>query len=113
MNPSILSFDGGINNGTSNVMIRCKCINTGNKEIQWYYPDKKEITFNYAEDSPYLIQESGTLIFPIFNDSNQGTYYCGVGNDLILTANISLTLWTGMYVIVMCSFFRMEICILY
>ena len=97
MNPSILSADGGIYNGTSNVMINCNCINTDNQEIRWYSPT---ITISNAvsEDSPYLIQGSGTLIFPLFNDLYQGTYYCGVRNDSMFAANFSLTLWTGMLI---------------
>jgi len=79
-------------------MINCNCINIGNQQIRWYSPDEKEVSFNYIEpeDTPYVIM--GTLIIPIFNDSYQGAYYCGVMNDLMFGANINLTLWTGMFV---------------
>ena len=94
-NPSILSADGGIVNGTSNVMINCNCIDADYQEIMWHSPT---IPLNNAvsEDSPYVIQGSGSLIFPLFNDSHQGIYYCGVRKDSMFAANISLTLWTGM-----------------
>ena len=95
---SVFPADGGINNGTSNVMMKCNCIGSNFQNIRWYSPDEKEITLYDAEDSPYLIQESGTLVFPIFNDSYQGIYYCAAGNDSIFAANISLTLWTGMFI---------------
>ena len=97
INPSFLSTDDGINNGTLNVMINCNCINVGNQQIKWYSPDKKEVSFNYTEpeDMPYVLM--GTLIIPIFNNSYQGAYYCGVMNDSMFGANINLTLWTGMY----------------
>jgi len=101
LNPFSLLADGRINNGTPNVMIKCNCTNTDYRQIRWYSPDKKEIPFQLSEpgDLPYFVLEKGTLIIPIFNDSYQGTYYCGVKNG---TANISLTLWTqsGMYVYV-------------
>ncbi|XP_065903856.1 uncharacterized protein [Dysidea avara] len=95
LNPSFLPADSGINNGTSNVMINCKCFNIDYQQIRWYSPNEEEVPFNYTEteDLPYVI--NGTLIIPIFSDSYQGTYYCGVGNDSVFGANISLTLWTG------------------
>ena len=95
--PSTLHADGGINNGTSNVIMKCSCIDTDYQEIRWYSPDEKEITLNYAGDAPYFIQESGALIFPIFNNLHQGIYYCGVESDSTFAANISLTPWTGMH----------------
>ena len=97
INPAVLAVDGGINNGTSNVMMKCNCLSTNYQDIRWYSPNKEEITLHYAEDTPYLIQESGTLVFPIFNDTYQGTYYCGVGNDSMFAANVSLNVWTGMF----------------
>jgi len=84
-----------------NVMIKCNCINADNREIRWYSASNgKDITVNHAEpqDTPYVMKESGTLVFPIFNDLYQGIYYCGVGKDLMFAANINLTLWTGNYV---------------
>ena len=100
LNPSFIPNDGGINNGTSNVMINCKCLNIDYQQIRWYSPDEEDIPFNYTEteDLPYVI--NGTLIIPIFNDSYQGTYYCRVGNDSVSVWNISLTLWTGVCVYV-------------
>ena len=83
-------------------MINCKCFNIDYQQIRWYSPNEEEVPFNYTEteDLPYVI--NGTLIIPIFSDSYQGTYYCGVGNDSVFGANISLTLWTGMYVCLCC-----------
>ena len=104
MNPSVLAGSKVIN-VTSSVIIKCICVNANAdfNKIRWYSPDKKEITDNNAEseDTPYLIQNSGTLVFPIFSDSHQGIYYCGVGKDSVFVANINLTLWTGMYVQIM------------
>ena len=98
LNPSFLHADGGINSGTSNVMVNCKCFDVNYQQIRWYFPGQRKVTFSYAEseDLPYVI--NGTLIIPIFNNSYQGTYHCGVGNDSVFVANISLTLWTGMSV---------------
>ena len=100
INPSYLPAGGGINNGTSNVTIQCNCISTGPEEIRWYSPDGKEITDNYVEalDTPYVVQQSGILMLPIFNKSHQGTYYCGVGKNPMIAASINLTLWAGMFV---------------
>ena len=79
-------------------MISCKCFNINYQQIRWYSASQRKVPFNYteSEDIPYVI--NGTLIIPIFNDLYQGTYYCGVGNDSLFGANISLTLWTGMCV---------------
>ena len=100
LNPSFIPADGAVHNGTSNVMINCKCLNFDYQHIRWYSPDQRKVPFNYteSEDLPYVIK--GTLIFPIFNNSYQGTYYCGVRNDSVFDANITLTLWTGMLVCV-------------
>jgi len=97
-NPVVLFTDGGINNGRSNVMMKCNCFDTEPQEIKWYSPDEKEITLTYSrpDGAPYLVQRNGTLIFPIFNSSYQGTYLCGIGYDSPFVANISLKLWTGM-----------------
>ena len=111
LNPSFLLVDGGINNGTSNVMINCDCFNTGHQQIRWYSPDKEEILAE-PEDLPYVTQEKGTLVIPIFNDSYQGTYYCRVGNDSVFAANISLTPWIGMFVCVfMCVCLCVHLCV--
>ena len=100
LNPSFPPTDGAVNNGTSNVMINCLCYNIDNQQIRWYSPVKEQISLNSAEpkDLPYVILEKGTLVIPLFNDSYEGTYYCGIENNSILTANINLTLWTGMCV---------------
>ena len=106
LNPSFLPADGGINSGTSNVMIDCKCFDVNYQQIRWYFPGQRKVTFNYteSEDLPYVI--NGTLIIPIFNDSYQGTYYCGIGNDSVFVVNISLTLCTGM-----CLFVCVCVCV--
>ena len=81
-------------------MISCLCYNIDNQQIRWYSPVKEQISLNSTEpkDLPYVILEKGTLVIPLFNDSYEGTYYCGIENNSILTANINLTLWTGMCV---------------
>ena len=78
-------------------MINCNCFNFADQQIKWYSPDEKEIPFNYAEpeDLPHVILEKGTLVIPVFNELYQGTYSCGVENDSMLAANISLTVWNG------------------
>ena len=80
-------------------MITCNCFNTDYQQIRWYSPDEEEILAE-PEDLPYVIQEKGTLVIPVFNNSYQGTYYCGIGNDSLFTSTISLTLWIGMCVFV-------------
>jgi len=102
LNPSFLFADGGINHGTRNVMINCNCFNTDYQTITWYSPKKQQIPFQLTEpgDLPYAIKEKGTLVIPVFNNLYQGTYYCGIGNNPLFASNISLTLWTGMFMFV-------------
>ena len=95
LNPTFLPADGGvIYNGTSHVMIKCNCMNVDYGKVTWHSPNKEEIPLAHAVNKylPYIIQDNGTLVIPVFNDSFQGTYYCGVGNNSIFSANISITL---------------------
>ena len=96
-NPSFLPADGGVlHNGTSNVTINCNCTNTDYQQIRWYSPDEEEVPFQLTGPQGFM-QDNGTLIIPMFNDSYQGTYSCGVGNKSLFVANISLTLRTCKY----------------
>ena len=115
VNPSFLPADGGINNGTLNVMMKCNCISSNYQEMRWYSRNEDGVTVNNSKSKdniPYYIQKGGTLTltFPKFSDPHQGTYYCGVGNASMLDANISLTLWTGMYILFNAFHFLSTIC---
>ena len=92
-------------------MINYKCFNIDYQLIRWYSPNEEEVPFNYTEteDLPYVI--NGTLIILIFNDSYQGTYYCGIGNDSMFGANITLTLWTGTCVLCVRVFVCLCVCV--
>jgi len=99
LKPSFLPVGGGVlYNGTSNVIINCNCTNFGYQQIRWYSPNEEVVPFNSTgpEDLPYVTLEDRNLVIPMFNDSYEGTYYCGVENESLFGAKISLTLWTGM-----------------
>ena len=100
LHPSFLTAAGGLlYNGTSNVMIKCNCPNADDDDIRWYSQNLKEIPADYEHTKlngfPYIVQENGTLIIPIFTELYEGIYYCGAGNDSMFSANIQLNLFTG------------------
>ena len=89
INPTTLTAAGGVlASGTENVMIQCNCTygnGTVVNMVRWYDPDGTRLIINtnnkYVTGSPYYSREpddtNTALIIPTFNDSYDGTYYCG------------------------------------
>ena len=89
INPTTLTAAGGILDiGTVNVTIQCNCI-YGNGTIipnlRWYNPNGTKLRFNthyrYVVGTPYYrreLERNFVLIIPIFSDSNNGIYTCGM-----------------------------------
>ena len=88
-NPTTLTTAGGVlASGTENVMIQCNCTydnGTVIDRVRWYDPDGTKLLVshnnNYVAGTPYYSREPDNiniaLVIPIFNDSYDGTYYCG------------------------------------
>ena len=89
INPTTLTTAGGVlASGTENVMIRCNCTyynGTVIDRVSWYDPDGTRLLVsdndNYVAGTPYYNREPNdiniALVIPTFNDSYDGTYYCG------------------------------------
>ena len=86
LNPATLTATGGVLvNGIMDVRIQCVCTVTIDQRVRWYDP---KVTFivgqrhsHHMAGSPYIIRDNInniTLVIPIFNDSYDGTYYCGI-----------------------------------
>ena len=83
-NPTTLTDTGGaLVSGTTDVRIRCVCTTT---IARWYDPGvviiNRDVHETYVAGSPYVIRANNkrdiTLVIPTFNDSYNGTYYCGI-----------------------------------
>ena len=86
LNPTTLTVTGGaVVSGNTNVMIQCVCTVTGDQRVRWFDINTNFLTLqtspNYVAGSPYYIingRNNVTLVIPIFNDSYDGTYNCGI-----------------------------------
>ena len=89
INPTTLTAAGGVlTSGTENVMIQCNCTydnGTVVNMVRWYDPDGTRLIIStndkYVTGSPYYSREpddtNTALVIPTFNNSYDGTYYCG------------------------------------
>ena len=89
INPTTLTAGGGVLAiGTENAMIQCNCTNDDStviNEVRWYYFNGTRLIANthsrYVAGTPYFRREPDdtnvVLVIPTFNDSYDGTYYCG------------------------------------
>ena len=79
--PDDLDPTGGvIVDGTVNVMIECRC----GGRVRWFYRNTTRIVnqANTPPGDPFFIPaiNLATLVIPIFNDTTDGIYTCGLGN---------------------------------
>ena len=112
LNPITLTAAGGVLvDGTENVMIQCNCsddVGAVLQPIRWFDLKGNIILTTahrrYVTGTPYFDKRPDdtnvVLVIPTFNDSYDGTYTCGVGNDYppgALNATVNLTIggkWT-------------------
>ena len=88
INPTTLTATGGVlASGTENVVIQCNCTDDNGTvdRVRWYDPDGTRLLlsyhYNYVPGTPYFRKAPNNanvaLVIPKFNDSYDGTYYCG------------------------------------
>ena len=88
--------------------IQCVCTVTGNQRVRWYdingnFLVQSTHTTEYVAGSPYFIPNNPngntnvTLVIPTFNDSYDGTYYCGIyiSNTEFTSPSAAVTLTIG------------------
>jgi len=93
INSTILTAAGGVlADGTQNVMFGCSCMRNGDRRLKsprWFNSKgdrlvSKDHPSKYVPGVPYIektYQDRYTaLIIPIFNQSYDGVYICGIGN---------------------------------
>ena len=119
LNPTTLTATGGtLDSGTENVMIQCSCTI---EIVRWYDPTGLQLYNNASTDlipgTPHYTRVEGPtdnrniiLVIPTFNDTYDGTYYCGIQNNrttfkapnarVILTISGELMIDTVIYMII-------------
>ena len=113
LNPTTLTATGGaLVSGTTDVRIQCVCIvSTGS--VRWYDINtmfvNRDTHEDYVAGSPYYMLNSRTnvtLVIPIFNDSYDGTYNCGirVSNTEFNDPSAAVTLTIGELMIITVSY---------
>ena len=93
INPANLTATGkvlAIAYGTENVMIQCNCYNVNDEAlsfIRWFDANGSRIRYKthhkYVSGAIYLKRTTNygaVLVLPIFNNSYDGIYTCGIGN---------------------------------
>ena len=90
LNPTTLTATGGaLAIGTENVMIQCSCTIYDDDRVRWYDPGGFQLynnaSKNFTSGTPHYTRvESSSdnmnviLVIPTFNDTYNGTYYCGI-----------------------------------
>ena len=93
LNPTTLTATGGaLATGTENVMIQCSCAINNDDVVRWYDPDGNRLFNNASEHfipgTPHYTRVESRidnmnviLVIPTFNDTYDGTYYCGIQVD--------------------------------
>ena len=94
INPANLTADGKgveIAYGTQNVMIQCNCYNVNGKalsSVRWFDTNGIRIHYKthneYVSGAMYLMRSTNhsvVLVIPIFNNSYDGIYTCGIGRN--------------------------------
>ena len=88
--PTTLTAAGGVlANGTENVMIQCNCTDddgTVVEPMRWHDPDGTRLLISshrkYVAGTPYYRKEPDNknivLVIPMFTDSYDGMYICGI-----------------------------------
>ena len=106
INPTTLTAAGGaLAIGTENVMIQCNCTDddgTVVEPIRWYDPNGTRLLLSehrkYVAGTPYYRIErnnrKAVLVIPMFSDSYDGMYTCGIKNLLpgVPSAVVGLTI---------------------
>ena len=106
INPTTLIAAGGaLAIGTENVMIQCNCTDDNGtvvEPIRWHDPDGTRLLLSdhskYVPGTPYYRKEPNNrnivLVIPIFTDSFDGTYACGIKGLLpgVPSAVVDLTI---------------------
>ena len=128
LNPThVLNVTGGtLTSGTENVTIQCSCTinNDTDDRVRWYNPDGNQLynnaSVNFIPGTPHYKRAEGPtdnmniiLVIPTFNNTYDGTYYCGIRVDrttfrapnasVVLNINGELMINTVIYIII-CSY---------
>ena len=104
LNPTTLTATGGVlPDGIENVIINCDCVSVDSatiNSIRWFNANGSRILIkqNTPAGAPYFIVNPlgsiTTLVIPIFNESYDGLYTCGDGNEfsrLSVMSTINIT----------------------
>jgi len=95
---------GVIANGTTNVMIECRCMEENGDPLRarWFNPDNVRIPVRWivGPNDPYREHDdnigSATLFIPTFSASTSGVYTCGDNvNYRDITINVTISLQLG------------------
>ena len=124
LNPTnaLTATGGTLASATDNVKIQCSCtINNDSDVVRWYDPNGLQLLNNANENlipgTPHYTRLEGPtdnmniiLVIPTFNDSYDGTYYCGIRVDnktfkapnasVVLTISGELMINTVIYIII-------------
>ena len=110
LNPTTLTATGGaLVSGTTDVRIQCVCtVTNDDQRVRWYDINENFLVQSthpteYVAGSPYFIPNNPngntdvTLVIPIFNDSYDGTYNCGirVSHTVFTSPSATVTLTIG------------------
>ena len=123
LNPTnaLTATGGALASGTENVMIQCNCTIINDEVVRWYDPDGFQLfsgasselipgTPHYTRMGDPADNMNAILVIPTFNDTYDGTYYCGIRVDrttfrapnasVVLTINGELMINTVIYIII-------------
>ena len=85
--------------GLKNVRIQCNCSAASGmilRPIRWFDPHGRTIEKNNETVLDYFTENSGdrnvVLVIPIFNESHEGIYSCGFGNNFLTKQSINVDL---------------------